>query len=277
MTAMVAAVLAASVGPVAFPAPGGFLILSRSGELLHKVTTLGGLAPESLAVSPTNSKLYVFTAKREGQPQAAMYKYEEGAAEAHILGRGVGFHAQPSFTNDGQWVFFIHHPTKDGGPPGMHATREYGQLWRIRIDGSGLEQMTKTKGCKLYPDARDSTHVVFTHADCGDQSGVEQFEDGRTRVVTDTSAARAHLPRRSPDGSEFALARLQGDNIVLELCPKARVCTRLAVLPRSAEPTSLEWLGDGKALVVALGPSLLKVDVPTGTATELFNLLEVSP
>lgn len=279
MTSVIAAILAASVGPITFQAPGGFIVVSRSGEVLEKIGTLGDKRPESLAVSPVNSKLFVFTAKSEGQPQALLYKYERGNAKAQILGRGVGFHAHPSFTNDGQWVYFIHHPTKDGGPPGMHATREYGQLWRIGVDGSGLEQLTKSRGCKLYPDARDDRRVAFTHADCGEASGLEELATTGVRSIAEPSASRTHLPRYSADGRRIAAVRLESERVLVLTCARARgtTCTVIATLPRDAEPQQLAWDATDSALFLALGPFVHRIEHSTGVVSQLINLLEVQP
>ena len=274
MTSLVAAVLAASVGPVAFPVSGGFLVLSRSGTVVEKLRRPGGMDAESLAVSPDGER-YVFTARDSEHPQPLLYKLERTAAEATLLGGSTGFHAQPTFTNDGAWVYFIHHPSKDGGPPGMHGMREYGQVWKVRIDGTGLEQVTKSKGCKLFPDGRDARAVTYTHTNCEGTSMLETLGAAGLGVVSPMATARPHLPRYSADGKAIAAARIEPDQVIIVTCEPPKPCLPLATLPRDADPTQLAWAERDEALFLSLGSSLWRISRKDGAVTELHKLFEV--
>ncbi|MBL8957141.1 MAG: hypothetical protein JNK82_40585, partial [Myxococcaceae bacterium] len=72
---------------------------------------------KELAVS-ADLKRYVFTAWSKEVENTLLYTCERGQAP-RLLGEELGYHAQPSFSLDGAWVLFVHHPRK-GGPPGTH-------------------------------------------------------------------------------------------------------------------------------------------------------------
>lgn len=279
MSALVSLLLAASIGPVSFPAPGGFLVLSRSGEVIEKVRRPGGMEPTHLSVSPDGSR-YVFTAKPPEGTQPLLYRLERGEAKPTLLAFRGGFHAQPTFTNDGAWVFFIYHPTKDtewGIPAtvGEMEDRMYGQIYKVKVDGSGLEQVTTSRGCKLFPDARDSKTVAYTHTNCGATSMLELTTGQRVEAVLPMSTLRPHLPRLSSDGKKLATARLTADEVQLLVCV-AKKCSQIGAVPHDAEPTQLAWVDDDSAVLVAVGPSIWRVET-TGARREHLKLFEVMP
>lgn len=279
MTLLLSLVMAASVGPVAFPAPGGFVILSRSGELLETISRPGGLTAEHLAVSP-DGRRYVFTARSNPEAQPLLYRLERGQTEAAVLGKATGFHAQPTFTDDGNWVFFIFHPTKDAAgwwsqPPttGEMADREYGQIWKVRIDGTGLEQVTKSRGCKLFPDARDAKTVTYTHTNCGATSMLELTTGYQVDSVIPMTKVRPHLPRFSGDGKRLAVVQLTPDEVLVVIC-ESKVCSQLAELPRDADPSQVAWMIDDSSLLVSVGPSVWRIGA-NGLRSEHMNLMGV--
>lgn len=279
MSALVSLLLAASIGPVAFPAPGGFLVLSRTGEVVEKIRRPGGMEAQHLAASPDGSR-YVFTARPPEGTQPLLYRLERGEEKATLLAFRGGFHAQPTFTNDGNWVFFIYHPTMDtewGIPAtvGEMEDRMYGQIYKVKVDGSGLEQVTTSRGCKLFPDARDSKTVAYTHTNCGATSMLELTVGRRVDAVLPMSTVRPHLPRLSTDGKKLAAARLTPDEIELLVCV-AKTCSQIGAVPRDADPTQLAWVDNDSAVLVSVGPSIWRVET-TGARREHLKLFEVMP
>lgn len=274
MTIALALVLAASVGPIAFEASGGFLLVSRRGEVLERIQRPGGMEAETLTVSP-DGKVVVFTARKNGG-QPLLYKLEDRSGQPVLLSTEVGYHAHPTFSNDGTWVFFIRNASKDGGPPGEHAPREYGQLWKVNINGSNLQQLTQSTGCKLYPDTRDGKTIVYTHTDCGNVSGIEALTSTSTRFVSPMNPIRPHLPRLSGDGKTVALARIDAGKVHLELCRNGK-CEQLASFPRDSEPRQLAWTENDEGLLLSLGPSIWHVRRTNGSATAIIDLFKEYP
>lgn len=267
---LVALVLAASIGPVAFKAPGGFVITSRAGEVQYTVRSIDGLAPESLAVSPDGAT-WVFTSHDETAGQPLLYRASRVERPA-LIGRPTGFHAQPSFTNDGRWVFFIHHPDRSGGAPGEHGPRAFGQVWRVRLDGSGLAQVTHSEGCKLSPDASSSEQVAMTHADCERSSAIETTSGRQTELRAPLSQFRVVLPRLSPSGDAVAFLRLGHDefSLVVEVSRRQRV---IATISSTERPADLAWASPGAGFFVQFGTQLYRVH-PDGTSYLVLDLSE---
>lgn len=237
------------------------------------------MEPTHLSVSPDGSR-YVFTAKPPEGTQPLLYRLERGEEKPTLLAFRGGFHAQPTFSNDGNWVFFIYHPTMDT-EWGIQATvgemedRMYGQIYKVKVDGSGLEQVTTSRGCKLFPDARDSKTVAYTHTNCGATSMLELTTGRRVEAILPMSTVRPHLPRLSSDGKKLAIAKLTQDEVLVVVCV-AKSCSQIGAIPHDAEPTQLAWVDDDSAVLVAVGPSIWRVET-TGARREHLKLFEVMP
>jgi hypothetical protein len=156
--------LGATVGPVLFGRPGEWIAIARNGEVLATHATFAGMDAIEATVSP-DGRVIVFTAWSDAVQNRLMYKWEIGSGQATRLGGAQGFHASPDFTNDGTWVYFAHHPRK-GGLPGQHEPGASAQLYRVRIDGSGLEALTREGGCHMHPNVGYGGSVLFAHTDC---------------------------------------------------------------------------------------------------------------
>lgn len=273
MNGLLSLLLAASVGPVAFKAPGGFVVTSRAGTVLKTIQQIGGRAPQDLAVSPDGTVL-VFTAIDPKADQPLLFK-SHGDEAPILLGRPFGFHAQPTFTNDGVWIFFIHHPDRSGGPQGAHGVRAYGQVWKVKLDGSELQQVTTTDGCKLYPDARSSKLVVMTHADCKVSSVIERIRSGRTMVLDGQEFAHARLPRLSPDGSRVAFVGVGNRNFAILVSDEPGKRVQRIPLDTVTQPNELAW-AEPRGLLVQLDSRLVLLD-ESGASTELLDLSGVLP
>lgn len=275
MTSAVAliSILAASKGPVTFKSSDGFFIVSRDGKAIQKLASVPGYTADELVASP-DGRTFAFTAYSEAVSQPLLYVWTPPTAP-RLVGSGVGFHAQPSFTNDGAWIYFIHHPTR-GGPQGQHMAREFGQIWRVRSDGTVLKQITKTEGCKMGPDATNTGRLVYSHADCQHANLVETLFAGRTQQLTKHSDVKSLFPRLSQGGRTVATLRLGAEEVSLQLCDLHSVCRVIMKTQRDGEPRALAWLEGDTGLMIQLGNDVQRVDATTGQVTPMFSLTEAS-
>ncbi len=274
MIALVTVVLGASVGPVVFKAPGGFVVTSRTGEVLDTVRTIGGKTPESLAVSP-DGKIWVFTAHEESANQPLLYRASKGAAPA-LLGQPEGYHAQPRFTNDGKWIYFIHHSNPAAGAAGTHGSGLFGQVWRIRPDGTGLTQVTSSDGCKTSPDAESEARVYMTHADCNKRSSIDLVISAKpATLISPLSTFRQSLPRIAPKGRKLAFVRLANDAFSLVLMSGGRESV-VQTWQTPSQPSELEWAADGETLLMQMGSTVELVE-KDGAVRDLLDLSGVLP
>ncbi|NNC07307.1 hypothetical protein HJC10_31220 [Corallococcus exiguus] len=119
----------------------------------------------TLAISPDGQHV-VFTMYEEGAFNDLMYRWDWRTKSAPVrIGNNRGFHADPVVSPDGQWVYFAHHPRK-GGPPGQHDESANAQLYRVRMDGTGLAALTDEPGCHLRPAFRPDGELVYVHTLC---------------------------------------------------------------------------------------------------------------
>ncbi len=79
-----------------------------------------------------------------------------GANSRLILGPPAGTHQHyPTWSIDGQWIYLVR---------GRPATLEM-DLWRVRADGEGLEQLTRHKLDVRYPAPIDERTVIYSARD----------------------------------------------------------------------------------------------------------------
>lgn len=265
MSALVVLLLGASIGPIVLKHHDAFFFLDRDGKVIKTIRTVGAFSPVDLATTPDGETL-VFTAVTSELSTPSLFRFGANDNAPVRLVSQPGYAAQPTVTNDGQWVIFVHHPGRDGGPPGDHTPRAYGQLWRVRIDGRGLEPITSSPGCKLKPDALTRNSVSYTHADCGVSATVERtgkpFLDAKESATT--KLARQH------ETGLVAFLREYPGNYEVVVC--GRPCRTVANLPRDAEAKELAW-GWSNQLFVQLGSSVFRV-APDGGVSQFLDLSE---
>ena len=155
--------------------------------------------------SPDGARL-AYTARRDGVFQICTIA-ADGGAETQLT-HGPGHRDGPDYTPDGRWIWFNsdHH----GGRP---------DLWRIRPDGSDLEQMTHDTHVNWFPHPSPNGQHVLYLAYPNHVEGHPRGEDVTLNLMPQTGGA-AHVvaafhggqgsinvPNWSPDGRRFAYVR----------------------------------------------------------------------
>jgi hypothetical protein len=153
------------------------------GTPLERFASFDGLHAIEADVS-SDGNAVVFTAHNDEASNTLLYIWRRADGRAHLLGRPYGFHAQPRFSRDGEWVTFGHNPGK-GGRPGQHQPGANSQLHRIRIDGTRLDTLTSTPGCKLSPVTIDAFRFFYVHSSCDIGAALATTDaGGRERLLT---------------------------------------------------------------------------------------------
>lgn len=220
------------------PRGGAFTVVARDGRVVAHFHEVCGYTAKDLAVGP-DERAAVFTMWSAPVENWLLYACEAG--KARLLGERMGYHGNPSFSEDGSWVYFVHHPRK-GGPIGMHEEGANAQLYRVHFDGSGVEALTDSKGCKLAPQKVGAT-VVYVHATCEGPRSIESLKlDGSRQVTTIEEGFDTHWPDFSPDGRRLLLTRRTLAGVQLLAMDVQQKTTRvLWGLPEGYEETRAGW------------------------------------
>jgi Tol biopolymer transport system component len=104
----------------------------------------------------------------------------------------------PQFSADGQWIFF----------QGNDATG--GRIFRVRPDGTGLENLTGTRGGSNPSPSPDGRSIAYLS---GGSIVVQELATGTFRTLT--AATQALSPRWSPDGNWIAFVRSGQQELML--------------------------------------------------------------
>jgi len=205
-----------------------FINTDGSGSTDLAITSDASLSPS--AVAATSSVVYY-----RGDPtsNSKLWVVQPGGTPKLLLGASTHADAWPRLSPDGAWVYFV---------------RDSSALWRVKLDGTGLESLTSFSTLRTYqaPTISPDGRTVAIE----DRNGLQ--------IVDVTTKARSTLPvtcaypSYSPDGAWFACTTL-GDVSVMRTDGTARrVLARFAAYEGLEPYSSLDWTPDGKWLLVML-------------------------
>jgi dipeptidyl aminopeptidase/acylaminoacyl peptidase len=208
-------------------------------------------SPSSVAATPS----VVF--QRQGFSNFGLGVVEPNGTPRPLLGAWSADDNWPRLSPDGAWVYFV---------------RAGATLWRVKLDGTGLDSLTS-----FVPQGRYHAPTISP-----DGSSVA-IEDGTGIQIVDVATKAKRMlpvtcpaPRYSPDGTRFACLTLSTVSVMAIDGTGQRVVTRF-LAPGTDDVTGVDWSPDGKWLVVAtanvLGNAVL-IDVATG---EQLPLRAVAP
>ena len=214
------------------------------------VAAAGGLAAGAEADGP-----YTVAYASFAPLNTAIFVADGDGTHERLLVKGAAMDVNPSFSPDGQWVLFT--SRRDGSS----------DIYRVRIDGSGLERLTDYRGfddqAVMAPDGR---HVAFVSSRAGDAD--IWLLDVRTRAVRNLTAGLGgdYRPAWSPDGRWIAFTSDRDSP-----GSRARTGARFAPLQLTqiyvmrADGTDLRRLTSGDTVVGGASWS------PDGTALAVFE------
>jgi Tol biopolymer transport system component len=191
---------------------------SETGKSCIYVLPAGGGTPRRVTAnvpswwhgwSPDGARL-TYPAVRDGR--FGIYTIPvEGGAETMVTGGDGAHYDGPDYTADGEWIWF------NSDRSGVM------QLWRVREDGSGLEQMTGDQNVNWFPhpspDGQKVVYLAYEPGTEGHPAGkhveLRLIAPGggepRTVVRLFGGQGTINVPSWSPDGRAFAFMRYFGD------------------------------------------------------------------
>lgn len=191
-----------------------FDIVTRKAERLPLPSTI---TPTDLAISD-NGKTVVFTADTSNNREARLFVWDRNPEHPpRQIGEPRGYYADPTISKDGKWVYFAHN-TAGRGTPLAHMDRAFAQMYRIQLDGSGLEALTTERGCHFAPTLRVQESLVYVHANCGGPDRSIEVLDLRARQTKRlvTSTKTMDELELSPDGKRALFSATGNDSLSLQ-------------------------------------------------------------
>jgi Tol biopolymer transport system component len=165
-------------------------------------------------------------------------------------------------TSATSWIIFSAAPLQNVAP----------ELHRIRTDGTGLKEITSSKGGSSDPAwSPDGKRIVFVRVGLGIYS--MNVDGGAVRRLT--KGARDLFPVYSPNGRRIAFLRIyKTEWYVFTMSPNGRNVRRLRHGPPAGRPS---WTADGKSIWISSRGALLRVSSTTGRIEREVTLREDLP
>jgi hypothetical protein len=216
----------------------GFTSIASSGQF-------GGGAPAWL---PGNAGLVYQFATPGGAGSTQLFVTDLAGNSTSLAASG----RDPRVSRDGHWVYFA-----DGGA-----------IWRVHVNGTGLEQVTSGGNPDPSPD---STHLVFvstTFAAGGFPLEVRDLITG----AEDSLGPLGKMPRWRPGGNEIAY--WSGDvssqtGAIFVIGADGTGAYQVSVAGRVYRPQGLDWSPDGQWLLARSDTTLDLIQVATGLTLPL--------
>jgi len=248
--------------------PANSMVINRSDAVSAAVvvinsdgtgaTTLATTTDRSIAPSAnvvTSSIVYYRgTATTNGKVWVVQ---RNGAPNPQILLPGLTRpESWPTLSHDGGWVFFV----RDGK-----------SLWRVRMDGTGLDSLTSFKQARTYMAPTVSPDGLAVAIE-DSLSGVK-IVDLATKAVRTTGFA-CGAPRYSPDGTMFACVTPTEVSVTKLDGTMQKVVASLTPYPASDPLSGVDWTPDGKWLVVTVANGTAQLfEISSGAVIDLTNVL----
>jgi Tol biopolymer transport system component len=199
---------------------GGMLVISNSAEVtesrIYTLPTGGGTPFLVQGASPSywhgwspDGRTLAYTAKRGGAFQ--IYTCPVGGGTEMQITFDFDHCDGPDYTPDGQWIWF------NGEKAGSV------QLWRVRPDGTNVEQMTRDERVNWFPHpSPDRRHVLYLAYETGTKGHPANrtvelrlipASGGAPRTLISLMGGQGtiNVPCWSPGSGEFAFVRYSPD------------------------------------------------------------------
>jgi Tol biopolymer transport system component len=167
-------------------------------------------------------------------------------------------HAESSAPAAQRWIVFAAHP--NGGPGPL-------QLVRVRVDGTGLSQITTGSKSAIEPDfSPDGKSIAFARLG----SGIFRMNADGSGLRRLTSGARDVYPVWSRDGKKIAFLRpFKSGWRLFVMSPTGAGQRQLPQAPPAGRPS---WTRNSKSIVIPSAADLVQVDAQTGKIQRYFGL-----
>jgi hypothetical protein len=175
-----------------------------------------------------DAQKFALVAPAVGIDGDALWIWSRGRSGARMLVANGGRYSDPAFAPDDSWIYYSHAPLSGR----THTFGTYAQLFRIRVDGSGSEQVTDENGCHF--GARfHRRYLSYIHSSCTGRSSFKRaFGRGSSPKVLVTTTGLIDEALTSEDGRSTLFVINQPDGFLLREVRDEGEPLTIAELPR---------------------------------------------
>lgn len=266
LTLVAAGIHSAERRPVMFGDRENWLVMDASTYSVERISyPVANIS--NVAVSPDASQ-FVFIAPEPTMRDDALWVWRRGEPKAKILESQGGRYSDPVFDPDGRWIYYSH--TASTGQRHMFGT--YAQIFRIRPDGSGREQVTNEAGCH-FGATFSGTSLAFIHSSCTGNCTLKRMRSPMAPKVIASPAGTIDEVTVSADGQTVVYVVGQPDGILLRTARAGGESKTLAELARrasrlrpafGASDQEILFQNDGFVWLLRKGQQLALVSITEG-------------
>ena len=222
------------------------------------------------APSAPSKPVELWASRIDGSQQHRLLELEPSPTQQTFSGM--------SFSRDGQWIAL----TRGGGPTAVKTARNEADVWKVRSDGSDLQNLTpNTPGFDGYPSfSGDGKQIVFRSGRNGNLDLYLMNADGSSVRRLTNDSANDLFPVFSPTANQIAFASNR-DNPKIEIFDVYLLDLNADGTPGSVRRIThdegqhghLQYSYDGKWLIFASERGGISDEEPIAPASQLYGEL----
>jgi len=191
----------------------GWIVLEARTRHVDRLHFPAPFVPENVAIS-SNGEDVVFTAADSAANNVLLFHWNlKRNTPPRSIGDQRGYHADPTISDDARWAYFAHNPFARG-PPGEHQAKAYAQLYRVQIDGSGLEALTDERGCHFGPTNATANQLIYLYTTCNGDRTLRRFHfPSRTSTDLSKTGFIVNEPSTSPGSTRVVFSSPNVDSV----------------------------------------------------------------
>src|SRR5580700_10792384 len=222
------------------------------------------------APSAPSKPVELWASRIDGSQQRRLLELEPSPTQQTFSGM--------SFSRDGQWIAL----TRGGGPTAVKTARNEADVWKMRSDGSDLQNLTpNTPGFDGYPSfSGDGKQIVFRSGRNGNLDLYLMNADGSNVRRLTNDSANDLFPVFSPTANQIAFASNRDnpkievfDVYLLDLNADGTPGMVRRITHDEGQHGHLQYSYDGKWLIFASERGGISDEEPIAPASQLYGEL----
>ena len=218
---------------VAFGPQGSVWLLIEVVSRRVERITLPATDVDGLAVSGDGTRFAYVGPAGNGK---GIWSWKRGDAAPRLVESGAGKYSDPAISPDG-WIYFSRSPVNGRN----HTFGTYAQVFRIRSDGTGLQQITDENGCHFGVSFTRRGQLQYIHTSCTAQSWVERFGQAATPEILVAVVGSLAEATSSLDGHSVLFVSDEPDSFVVHEAAERKPPRVLFALDRRMKRVRLAY------------------------------------
>ena len=186
-----------------------WLLLEANSRKIERFTTPVGQI-EGIAVAP-DGQSFAYIARVSAE-RLGIWSWKRGQAPPLLLESKPGRYSDPAFSPDG-WIYFSRSPS-DGTR--QHTFGTYAQVFRVRPDGSELQQVTDENGCHFASAFTPRGELVYVHSSCSVRTWIERRHDAPKPEILVTVVGSIAEATTSPNSDAVLFVQDEPDSFAVQ-------------------------------------------------------------